>query len=221
MVQHIPLLIAPALFLILIIIARGGMDKKDWGLFTSSYFIGILAAIPMIVAVYYVKHYWLVSAASIRRILFFAFGLIGFLAEFSKFLVLRYKYITNDSLTKPFDGILYGVLISLGYATAANVFFFFEWDYTDQMSTLLYTIPFANLITGIVLGFFIGMGKFRKPSFIDSLTGLGAAVFFQGFYNFCLFSQDYLLLGIVAAGTVIIAITLSVKSLNTDTKSML
>jgi len=136
-------------------------------------------------------------------------------------LVLRYKYITNDPLTKPFDGILYGVLISLGYATVANVFFFFEWDYTDQLSTLLYTIPFANLITGIVLGFFIGMGKFRKPSFIDSLTGLGAAVFFQGFYNFCLFSQDYLLLGLVAAGTIIISITLAIKSLNTDTKSML
>jgi len=220
-VQYIPLLIAPAIFLVLIIIAKAGMEKKDWGLFTSSYFFGILAAIPMIVAVYYVKHYWLEHATSIRRILFFAFGLIGFLAEFFKFLVLRYKYITTDSITKPFDGILYGVLISLGYATVANIFFFYEWDYTPHLSTLLYSIPFANLITGIVLGFFIGMGKFRKPSFIDSLTGLGAAVFFQGFYNFCLFSQDYLLLGIVAAGTVIIAITLSVKSLNTDTKSML
>jgi len=161
-VEYIPLLIAPALFLLLIIIAKAGMEKKDWGLFSSSYFFGIVAAIPMIVAVYYVKHYWLVHATSIRRILFFAFALIGFLAEFSKFLVLRYKYITKDSLTKPFDGILYGVLISLGYATAANVFFFFEWDYTDQLSTLLYTIPFANLITGIVLGFFIGMGKLNK-----------------------------------------------------------
>ena len=221
MVEHIPLFIAPALFLILIIIARGGMEKKDWGLFSSSYFFGILAAIPMILAVFYVKHYWLVHATSIRRILFFAFALIGFLFDFFKFLVLRYRYITNDLLTKPFDGILYGVLISLGFATAANVFFFYEWDYTNRLSTLLYTVPLANLITGVILGFFVGMGKFRKPSFIDSLTGLGAAIFFQGFYNFCMFSEDYLLLGLVASGTIIIAITLAVKSLNTDLKSML
>lgn len=221
MVEYIPLLIAPAIFLILITIAKGGMDKKDWGFFSGSYFFGILAAIPMIVAVYYVKHYWLEHATSIRRILFFAFALIGFLSEFFKFLVLRYKYITNDLLTKPFDGILYGVVISLGYTTAANVFFFYEWDYTSQLPTLLYTMPLANLITGVVLGFFVGMGKFRKPSFIDSLTGLGAAVFFQGLYNFCLFSEDYLLLGLVAAATIIIAITLSIKSLNTDIKSML
>jgi len=220
-VEYIPLLVAPAIFLILITFAKGGMDKKDWGLFSGSYFLGILAAIPMMVAVFYVKHYWLEHASSIRRILFFAFALIGFLSEFFKFLVLRYKYITNDLLTKPFDGILYGVLISLGYATAASVFFFYEWNYTSELSILLYTIPLANLIIGIILGFFVGMGKFRKPSFIDSLTGLGAAVFFQGFYNFCLFSEDYLLLGLVAAGTIIIAITLAVKSLNTDIKSML
>ncbi|MCF8365710.1 MAG: PrsW family intramembrane metalloprotease [Bacteroidales bacterium] len=205
----------------LIIIASGGMEKKDWSLFTGSYFLGILAALPMLVAVYYVKHYWLEHAASIRRIIFFAFALIGFLSEFSKFLILRYKYITNTALTKPFDGILYGVMISLGYSTLANVFFFYEWDYTSQISIVLYTLPVANLLTGIVLGFFVGMGKFRKPSFIDSITGLGAAIFFLGFYNFCLFSEDYLLLGLVAAGTLIITVTLSIKSLNTDMKSMM
>jgi len=201
--------------------AKGGMENKTWTLFFSSFFFGILAAIPMAIAVYYVKNNWLIHAASIRRILFFAFVLIGFLAELFKFLFLRYKFITNASLTKPFDGILYGVVISLGYATAAGIFFLFEWDYTDRLSIVLYSIPFANLLTGIILGFFIGMGKFRKPSFIDSLTGLGAAVFFQGFFNFCLFSEDYLLLGLVAAGTFIISILLSTKSINTDFKTML
>jgi protease PrsW len=207
--------------MLLIIIANGGMEKKDWRVFSGSYFFGFLAAVPMIIAVYYVKNYWLDHASSIRRILFFSFALIGFLSELFKFLILRYKYITNESLTKPFDGILYGVMISLGYATVANVFFFFEWDYTNQLGIVLYTIPFANLLTGIILGFFIGMGKFRKPSFIDSITGLGAAIFFQGLYNFCLFSEDYLLLGIVAAGTLIIAITLSVKSVNSDVKTLM
>lgn len=221
MTEYIPLLIAPAIFLLLLIPSGKVMEKKSWRLFLSSYFFGLLAAIPMIVVFYYIKHYWLEHAASIRRILFFAFAVIGFLAELFKFLILRYKYITHESLTKPFDGILYATMISLGYATLANVFFFFEWDYTDFKSVVLYSIPFANLLTGIILGFFIGMGKFRKPSFIDSITGLGAAIFFQGFYNFCLFSEDYLLLSLVAVGTLVICIMLSVKSLNTDVKSMI
>ncbi len=221
MTDYIPLIIAPSIFVLLLILGHGAMEKKAFRLFSGSFFFGLIAALPMIVAMYYIKHYWLEHASSIRRFLFFAFAIIGFLSELFKFLFLRYKYIRNDLLTKPFDGILYGIVISLGYATAANVFFFFEWDYTEMKSVVLYTIPFANIFTGIVLGFFIGMGKFRQPSFIDSLTGLGAAVFFQGFYNFCLFSEDYLLLALVGLGTLIICITLSVKSVNTDVKNML
>jgi RsiW-degrading membrane proteinase PrsW (M82 family) len=219
--EYIPLVIAPVVYVLLLILGRGAMERKAWLFFAGSFFFGILAAAPMIGAMYYIKHYWLEHAASIRRIIFFAFAIIGFLAELFKFLFLRYKYITNDHLTKPFDGILYGIVISLGYATAANVFFYFEWDYTEMKSVVLYSIPFANLFTGIIMGFFIGMGKFRKPSFIDSITGLGAAIFFQGFYNFCLFSEDYLLLSLVAVGTLIICIMLSVKSVNTDVKMML
>lgn len=221
MTEYIPLIIAPAIFILLLILSHGAMERKAWLLFSGSFFIGLLAAIPMIAAMYYVKHYWLEHAGSIRRIIFFAFAVIGFLAELIKFLFLRYKYITNESLTKPFDGILYGIVISLGFATAANIFFFFEWDYTQMTSVVLYSLPFANLFTGIILGFFIGMGKFRNPSFIDSITGLGAAIFFQGFYNFCLFSEDYLLLLLVGVGTLIICIMLSVKSINTDVKTMI
>lgn len=221
MIEYLPLFIAPFIVIILLIISYGAMEKKAWRLFLGSYFFGLLAAIPMILVFYYIKHYWLEHATSIRRILFFAFAVIGFLAELFKFLILRYKYITNDAVTKPFDGILYGVMISLGYATLAGAFFFVEWDYTGNLAVVLYSIPFANLLTGIILGFFVGMGKFRNPSFIDSITGLGAAIFFQGFYNFCLFSEDYLLLALVGVGTLIICIMLSVKSLNTDAKRMI
>lgn len=196
------------------------MEKKSWTTLVSSYFFGIVAAIPMILAVYLVKTYWLEHAASIRRILFFGFVLIGFLSEFFKFLFLRYKFAASENFTKPFDGILYSILISMGFATVANVFFYFEWDYTQQLATVLYTLPFANILIAIILGFFVGMGKFRVTTVVDSLTGLVAAIFFQGFYNFCLLSQDYLLLGLVSFGTLVISILLAVKSVNTDGKNM-
>lgn len=218
--EIIPLFIAPAIFLVLILMAMKSMEKPAYKLFIGSYFFGLLTAIPMIVALYLVYNYWLTHVSSLRRILFYSFVLVGYLAEFSKFLVLRYYYIPRESVTKPFDGILFSVMISMGFATAANVFFFFEWQYSDSPFTVLYTLPFANLLIGIIMGFFIGMGKFRS-NHVDSLTGLGVAIFFQGFYNFCLFSQDYLLLGLVGVGTFIITVMLAVKSLNTDTKSMI
>ena len=216
----IPLLIAPAIFLMLILMSIKIMDKPAYKLFMSSYFLGLLTAIPMALVLYVVHHYWLTHFNSLRRILFFSFALVGFMAEFFKFVLLRYYFIPKDSITKPFDGILFSVMISMGFATVANLFFFFEWNYSDDLYVVLYSLPFANLLIGMILGFFIGMGKFRT-NHIDSLTGLGVAVFFQGFYNFCLMSHDYLLLGLVTAGTLIISIMLAVKSLNTDLKSMI
>ena len=69
------------------------------------------------------------------------------------------------------------------------------------------------------MGFFVGMAKFRTQS-LDSFTGLTAAIFFHGFFVFNLISRDYLLLGLVFFGTMIIVIMLAFKSLNTNINTL-
>jgi len=218
--KFLPLLIAPVIFFILILLARKIMEKKVLNLFTSAYFIGLLTAIPMMLSLYFVYEYWLAHVQSLRRILFYSFVLIGFLSEFSKFLMLRFYYLPKESFTKPFDGILFSVMIAMGYATTANAYFLYEWKYSDDLQMVLYTLPAASLFIGIIMGFFTGMAKFRT-NYFDSLTGLTASFFFYGFYIFCLISQDYLLLSLLGAGIFIIAILLAAKSLNTDVNNIL
>jgi len=195
------------------------MDKKAFKSYLGSYFMGILTVIPMILALFIADHYNLVHERSIRRILLFSFFLVGFFAEFSKFLMMRFYYLPKDIISKPVDGILYSVNIALGFVTAANIYFSLYWTNILNVHVVNYSLTFANLLFGVIMGFFIGMAKFRT-NYIDSLTGLGAAIFFQGFYNFCLVSKDYLLLGLVAVGTLIIAIMLVAKSINTDAETL-
>jgi protease PrsW len=218
--KYLPLLIAPVIFFILIILARKIMERKVLNLFTSAYFVGLLTAIPMMLALYFVYEYWLSHVQSLRRILFYSFVLIGFLSEFTKFLMLRFYYLPKESFTKPFDGILFSVMIAMGYATTANAYFLYEWKYSDDVQIVLYTLPAASLFIGIIMGFFTGMAKFRT-NYFDSLTGLAASFFFYGFYSFCLISQDYAVLGLLGAGIVIISILLAVKSLNTDVNNII
>jgi len=47
------------------------------------------------------------------------------------------------------------------------------------------------------------------------MTGLGAAVFFQGLFNFCFCTNDKRLLIIFCIGTAIIALLLAIKGVNT------
>ena len=211
--------IAPALMVLLALVSFEIMDKASYKAYLSSYFLGILTVIPMILALMVADNMNLIHERSIRRILLFSFFLVGFFAEFSKFLLLRFYFLPKEIFTKPADGILYLINISLGFVTVANVYFTFFWSDLLPIHAVNFTLPVANILFGIIMGFFLGMTKFRT-NFVDSYTGLAAAIFFQGLYNFCLLSKDYLLLGIVALGTLIIAIILSSKAINTDLDSV-
>jgi RsiW-degrading membrane proteinase PrsW (M82 family) len=211
--------IAPAIMIILALLSFKIMDRKTFKSYLGSYFLGILAVIPMILALVVANHFGMVHDRSIRRILFFSFFLVGFFAEFSKYLLLRFYFLPKDLISKPVDGILYSVNIALGFATVANIYFSLQWSGLLSIHIVNFSLPFANLLFGVIMGFFLGMAKFRT-NYIDSLTGLGTAIFFQGFYNFCLISHDYLLLGLVSLGTLIIAIMLVVKSISTDTENI-
>ena len=211
--------IAPALMVLMALLAFKIMDKASYKAYLSSYFLGILTVIPMILALMVADNMNLIHERSIRRILLFSFFLVGFIAEFSKFLLLRFYFLPKEIITKPVDGILYLINISLGFVTVANVYFTFFWSDLLPIHAINFTLPLANILFGIIMGFFLGMTKFRT-NFVDSYTGLAAAIFFQGLYNFCLLSKDYLLLGIVALGTLIIAIILSSKAINTDLDSV-
>lgn len=218
-IEIIPLLICPLFFVIVAFMAMKTMDKKDFLTFSGSYFFGLITIIPLILIVFFINKYWLTSFTSLRRIIFFSFVMVGFVSEYAKFVVLRYYYIPKEMITKPFDGILFSLMISLGYATTANIYFFFTWNLTSDVMAVNYIIPFANLLVAVLMGFFIGMGKFRTNN-LDSFIGFSAATFFHGFFIFNLISRDYLLLGLVSFGTLVIVIMLAVKSLNTNIKNL-
>jgi RsiW-degrading membrane proteinase PrsW (M82 family) len=217
----ISFLIAPFIALLLVLMASRTLDKKSLAQFTSSYFLGILTVIPMIVGLYFASEFNLLqNTNSLRRTLLFSFVVVGFLAECTKFLLLRYYFAPKQALSKPFDGILYSVMISMGFATAANVYFYMALPAPFNTPVVNLSLPFANFIIGMILGFFVGFGKFRKNR-IDYLTGLGVATFFQGFYIFGILADDYLLIGLVGTVTLIIAVLLSLRSLNTDVEQMM
>jgi len=217
--QIIPLFIAPLIFLILSLLAKKSMERNEFRLFAGSFFFGMITVVPMIIVIFLINNYWLTTFTSLRRTIFYSFVMVGFVAEFVKFMVLRYYYIPKETITKPFDGILYSLMIAMGYATSVNIYYYFMWNLTPHTTAVIYVLPFANILIGILMGFFVGMAKFKTNS-LDSFTGFSAAVFFHGFFIFNLISRDYLLLGLVSFGTLVIVIMLAFKSLNANIKTL-
>ena len=150
---------------------------------------------------------------NIRRVLFYALVITAFFAELGKYFFLRGFVYPKKEFKTPVDGIIFSVMISMGFATMNNILYFINIPgLTVNIPNALTAGP-ANAIFGVLMGFFIGMGTLRKIKVIDSMTGLAAAIFFHGLYSFCLLTKDYRMLWAFFIGSTIIGISLCFAAL--------
>ncbi len=66
-----------------------------------------------------------------------SYGVIGFSEEFSKFLGVRLYAYNKKSFDEPLDGIVYSVMVGMGFATFENV---------------LYVLKYAEMGMGMEVG---------------------------------------------------------------------
>ncbi|MCF8233511.1 MAG: PrsW family intramembrane metalloprotease [Bacteroidales bacterium] len=151
---------------------------------------------------------------NLKRTAFYGIVLMAFTGELGKFIFLRYYFLPMKEFSGPIDGIIYAILIGLGFATAATLLLDLGIIGARVDLLYLYTYPIANVIFAIIMGFFVGLGKTRKNKAIDSLTGLFAATVFHGLYIFSFLTTDFRLLIIFAIGSIIIVFLLIAKALN-------
>lgn len=92
--------------------------------------------------------------------------IVGFSQEFLKYLVVRYTVFTTDEYTDRMDGILYGIVAGLGYATALNM------DYVlSNQGVLLFVGSMHIVITALaqasfsaVAGYFLAGAKYGEKA---------------------------------------------------------
>jgi RsiW-degrading membrane proteinase PrsW (M82 family) len=124
----------------------------------------------------------------------FAVVVVGFSEELSKYLFLRYYIFSKKEFCEPMDGIVYSVMISMGFATFENVMYVFnqqtiEDSYNVAYLRMLTAVP-AHASFAVIMGYFVGKAKFtaeKRSSLL--LTGLLIATVVHGLYDFFLMQQ--------------------------------
>ncbi len=142
---------------------------------------------------------------------------IAFSSEFTKFAILRYGYVKQRLIKGPFGGIIVAIITNLSFTTVSNILFYFNIIGTDRVhypNLLLWSYPFASIILGIILGFFIGQGETRKNAFIDSMVGLFLATFFHAALYFCFITSDLRLFIVISLGFLVIGFGLLFRAIN-------
>jgi len=82
------------------------------------------------------------------------------------------------------DGIVYGVVASLGFATFENILYVFDGGLSVAVSRAFSAVPF-HAFAGAILGYYVGQAKFRpEEKWLLIVKGYGAVMLLHGLYDF-------------------------------------
>ena len=164
-----------------------------------AFLCGCASTIPAIIFQSFFKH--LENPDSLFDTAIFAFGVVALSEELSKYLLLRRFIYPQKDFNEPIDGIVYGVMVGLGFATLENVLYVFqsgEAGFATALSRAFTAVP-AHAAFGVLMGAYVGLAKFiPEKATIYMFIGVGLAIFFHGAYDFFLMQQVYEGLALIA-----------------------
>lgn len=118
-----------------------------------------------------------------------AFVITALTEEVLKFLALIVFAYQKDEFNEPMDGIVYSVMIAMGFATVENILYT-QYGWRTTLVRAFTAVP-AHVVFGIIIGYYAGIAKFSKGQQIKYLLmGLFIAVFVHGLYDFFII-QEY------------------------------
>lgn len=219
--NYFSILIPPLIAVLLYLYLRSGRSGFPPGLLVNSYLWGMASIVMVIVIQLLAAQFNLDHLRTLRWVVFYALVIVGFFSELSKFFFLKIFCYPKKDFKTPLDGIVFSVMIAMGFATANNILILVNIPHLEVSGVNAWTSGPANIIFGGLMGFFIGLGKLREMRWVDSMTGLAAAVFFHALYAFTLLTRDYKLLiaFFIGSGIILISLIVASRRIHTDARN--
>jgi RsiW-degrading membrane proteinase PrsW (M82 family) len=206
------LALAPVFAIVWYVYAKDKHDKEPKRLLFLAFSIGVLSIIPALIGHQVFSPYGEISD-NILSTAFYAFIVVAFSEEFGKYLFLRYVMFKKAHFNEPYDGIIYAVMIGMGFAAFENLMYVAEGGLSVAILRMFTAVP-AHAIFGVTMGYWVGMAKFepfKKNLYLA--TGLLVAVLLHGAYDFFLMQTNYPAMSLVTFIGLIPAIRWSKKAI--------
>lgn len=190
--------LAPGLVIAIYIYLRDKYEREPFKLLAWTFLFGIFAAAAagLVEAAfpYNEKSATLLATAANATLV------VAPIEELAKFLVVwLFAYRTAD-FNEPFDGVVYCVIASMGFATIENIWYVMDGGMGIGIERALISVP-GHAAYGVIMGYYMGRAKFTTAgnSRMLLLTGLVLATVTHGLFDFGLMAHS-------AAGLIITAI---------------
>lgn len=207
------LAIAPGAAIILYIYLKDKHEREPLSLLLISFLYGCLSTLITLAVSIPVNLLISTREDDVVQQFFNAFFKVALLEEFSKFVFVRFVLYHNKNFNEPFDGIVYAVMVSMGFATVENIMYVLEYGYATGFLRMFTAVP-AHAAFAIIMGYYIGKSKFtHRREFYYSLVALLTASLFHGAYDYFWFISFVPGIWVGAILSLIVSFVLSRKAM--------
>ena len=208
------LAVAPVLVILMYIYIHDKYDKEPPSLLIGCFLLGAVASVILVFLLYAIFGNFtrITDSYSIEQHFIHAFVGVALVEEFSKYIIVRYYAQTKSAFDEPYDGIIYAVMVSMGFACTENILYVLEGGYQVALLRAFTAVP-AHATFAILMGYYMGKAKFSTHRIRLNLTGLLLAVIFHGAYDFFLFINFVPGISIGAFISLIVGIILAKKAI--------
>ncbi len=128
-----------------------------------------------------------------------AFGAIAPVEEIVKWLALLLGAFAWRFFNEPFDGIVYAVMVGMGFATVENICYIDLFGHETALLRAFTAVP-AHLVFAIAVGYYAGLAKFNPADRTHLLLrGLIVSILLHGTYDFLVLQNWTKWLGSIGA----------------------
>lgn len=208
------LALAPVVVILIYIYVKDKYEKEPIDLLVKNFFLGAIVSIIITVVLGFAANiiFPVTDEKNIFQQFVKAFFVVALVEEFSKYIIVKYYSQKKTDFNESFDGIVYAVVVSMGFAALENVLYVYQYGVATGLTRAFTAVP-AHATFGILMGYFMGKAKFSDNRVKYNLLGLLIATLFHGAYDFFLFINFIPGIAIGAFVSLIIGIVLSRKAI--------
>ena len=208
------LAIAPGLAICIFIYYKDKYNKEPVWMLLLAFIMGVLSILPaVIIQLAWGSEIGHIQQQGVLSVAFFSFCIVALSEEGSKFMMLRLFIYPRKHFDDPFDGIVYAVMVGMGFATIENIGYVYEHGLGTGILRMFLSVP-AHGTFAVLMGYFVGLAKFKntgKTAYF--VLAVLLPVLFHGSFDFFIFVANGGLIALGAIGSFILGLYLSFKAI--------
>ena len=174
---------APGVAIGLYIYLKDKHEREPIGLLIKAFIYGILSTLLTLIISIPMSSIVPLDQHDIGEQAIHAFLLVALIEELSKYIFVRGVLYRDKNFNEPFDGIVYSVMVGMGFATFENILYVWDSGVGTALLRMFTAVP-AHASFAVLMGYFLGKAKFEHKKGHHAIYALGVATLFHGAYDY-------------------------------------